>query len=447
MAAVDGPPMPHQQLVFDVACEIDPATGLYFYRNVVVVIVRQAGKTSMSRAKVAHRCITTPAAPVLYTAQDRNKSLRRLQKSFYEPLAASPLGGLLGRPRWANGSEVVRWKNRSEIFIDAPTKKQSGHGETIPEAHIDEAFAHTDARIEQAVSPAMVTVRGAQKWVTSAAGDGDSTFLWGKVEAGRARCEAGTHGRTAYFEWSAPLGSDRDDPATWLGCHPAIGHTIDLETIQAEHDEMEPDEFDRAYLGWWPRAAARPWVIPQDPWRDCGRAPEDVDWDGEPVWSVDVSPERDMAAVGLAGRAASGRVWLEVVAHEEGETWTIPYLTRLRGMFGGTVVAVDGSGPAAALQPELEEAGFTVRRLSLRDKVDACGALHRAALAGTLEHGHDPVLDGALAAAAKRRSGDAWVWARGTSLADITPLYAVTLARFVFVDIAGEDYDVMRSIA
>ena len=29
---------------------------------------------------------------------------------------------------------------------------------------------------------------------------------------------------------------------------PAIGYTVDLDTIRADHDSIEPDEFARAYL-------------------------------------------------------------------------------------------------------------------------------------------------------------------------------------------------------
>ena len=439
------PAMPSQQHVLDVASEIDPATGLYFYRNVVLVDLRQAGKTSISRAKVTHRCLTDPGRPVLYTAQDRNHARRRLEKSFYNPLTKSPFASALGKPRWAAGSEAVRFRNGSEIFIDAATKKDAGHGETLAEAHIDEAFAHQDARVEQSVSPMMVTVRGAQKWVLSAAGDGDSTFLWGKVEAGRARCESGIHGRTAYFEYSAPVDADRDDPATWLACHPAIGYTIDLETLQAEHDEMGEAEFNRAYLGWWPSSKVRPWVIPAASWNDCAIPADQVDWDGEPVWSVDVSPDRDSSAIGFAARTPGARAWLEVVAHEPGTGWVVPHLVKLRESFGGMVVAIDGSGPAGALQPDLEEAGFTVRRLNLREKVDACGALSDDVLAGKVLHGGDTNLDAALASAAKRKSGDAFVWSRGISLDDITPLYVVTLALFVWVELAADDYDIADS--
>lgn len=448
MAAIDGPPMPWQQHVLDVACEIDPATGLYFYRTVVVVVPRQAGKTSVSRSKSVHRAITDPGVPILYTAQDRNKALRRLRKNFYVPIRRSELGSLLGRPRWAAGSEAIRFRNDSEIFIDAAGKKTAGHGETLPEAHIDEAFAHVDSRIEQSVNPMMITVKGAQKWILSAAGDSGSVYLWGKVEAGRARCETGNHGRSAYFEWSTPTDADRDDPATLL-LHPAVGHTIALETLQTEHDDMDPTEYDRAYNGWWPRARAKPWVIPQAPWGAAAIAPDDVSWSGDPIWCVDVAPERDWSAIGYAATASSGRCWLEVAAHDEGTSWVVRHLVTLRAKFGGNLVVLDGSGPAAALQPDLEAEGFEVRRLSLRDKVDACGALHDAVLADppTIEHGGDPALDTALAGAAKRRSGDAFVWARGASFADITPLYAVTLARFVWVQVAGDEYDPNNSTA
>ena len=449
MRAIDGPPMWWQQHVLDVACEIDPATGLYWYRNVVLLVPRQAGKTSVSRSKVTHRCITTQKAPVLYTAQDRNKSLRRLQKSFYDRLSSSPLSPVLDRPRWSNGSEAVRFINGSEIFIDAPTKKQSGHGETIPEAHIDEAFAHPDGRIDQAVGPALIVTQGSQKWVTSAAGDSSSVYLWGKVEAGRALIEAGTKSRTAYFEWSAPDDADRFDPATVLNTHPAVGYTITVDDLFAEQESMDssgPEEWDRAYISRWPRASERPWVIPKQAWRDCAADPETVTWDGAPIWSVDIAPDRDMAAIGFAATTDSGHPWLEVAAHDYGEGWVLPHLEKLRSQFGGEMVVLDGAGPAAALEPELEEAGFAVRRLTQRQKVDACGALYRSAQQGTLLHGNDPRMDAALQSAAKRKSGDAWVWGRGISSDDITPLYSLTMARFVWVEEHANDYDLLDSV-
>lgn len=444
-------PMPWQRDALDVACEIDPATGLFWYRTVVLIVPRQAGKTSLSRGKVSHRCLTD-RHPVLYTAQDRNKSLRRLQKDFYEPLSRSPLAPFLGRPRWSNGSEVVRWKTGAEIFIDAPNSQSGAHGETIPEAHIDEAFAHADARIEQGVSPALITVKGSQKWITSAAGNSESHFLWGKVEAGRARIEALAHdpmklteSRTCYIEYSAPVDADRDDPATWLAAHPAIGYTIDLSDMAGEHESLDAAEFDRAYLGWWPKAAEAPKVFPIEAWNECA-LPEDADaWNGEPVWSVDVAPDRSFSAIGMAAKAvAQGRIFGEVIKHDPGTAWVVAGLIKLRSVFGGNLVVIDAAGSAGSLERDLLDEGFEVRRLAAREKVDACGGIFDAVLERDFAHLGDPVLDGAMAGAAKRNMGagdGGFIWVRGKSLQDITPLYAVTLAWFVMREQLGEDYD------
>lgn len=454
--AKGGDAMPWQREVLDVACELDPATGLFWYSSVVLIVPRQAGKTSLSRGKVAHRCLTD-TRPVLYTAQDRNKSLRRLQKDFYEPLSRSPLASFLGPPRWSNGSEVVRWKTGAEIFIDAPTKKTGVHGETIPEAHIDEAFAHTDARIDQGVSPTMITVKGAQKWITSAAGNSESHYLWGKVEAGRARVEALAHdpakltqSRTCYIEFSAPEGADRADPATWAAAHPAVGHTIDLASLAGQFEELDADEFDRAYLGWWPRADEAPKVIPAGPWGTAALSEDEETWDGTPVWSVDTSPDREWSAIGMAARSVGrGRAFGEVIKHELGTSWVVEAMVKLRNIFGGNLVVLDGAGAASSLGRDLEDEGFEVRRLSSREKVDACGALFDDVLDGKFVHLDDPVLNGAVDAAAKRNmsAGDGgFMWVRGRSLQDITPLYTVTLARYVLMEHLGDDYDIEDSL-
>lgn len=441
------PPMPWQRMVYDLAGEIDPRTGLLWYREVVLLVVRQAGKTSTSRGKITHRCLTEPGSFVLYTAQNRNKSLARLKRSFFGPLSRSPLARELAPPRWAAGSEAVRFRNSSEIFIDAPTKKTAAHGDTLPEAHIDEAFAHHDARIEAAVNPTMITVAGAQKWVMSAAGDSDSTYLWGKVEAGRARCLAGNHGRILYVEFSAPPTADRDDPATWLATHPAIGHTIDLENLQAEHDGMDPDEFNRAYLGWWPTASSRPWVIPKAAVEACMVDEDDTDeWTGIPAWSIDVSPSRDQASIGLAAAHPAARCWVECVAHEPGTGWVIGHLERLSAQFGGRDVALDGSGPAAAMTEDLQGAGFTVHRYGVAERARAIGAIYDDFLAGAIVHGGRQGFLDALKAAVARPVDDVTVWARRRSEDDITEAYAVTLARHLWVQIHGDDYDLDRSL-
>lgn len=441
-------PMPWQRDALDVFCEIDPVTGLYWYRKCILIVPRQAGKTTMTRGKLTHRALTTAGANMIYTAQDRNMARRRLQKTIYNPLNSSPLAPTLGKPNWQNGQEAVKWRNGSELIIisNSPT---SGHGDTLNEAHIDEAFAHRDSHVEQNISPTMITVAGAQQWITSAAGDTNSHFLAGKLELGRALAMANDPtSRTAYIEYSAPLDADRDDPLTWLLCHPAIGHTIQLDDIQAEHDDLDEEEFDRAYMGWWPVAEAQELVIPRAAWNQNFVDPSQPTWQGVPMWALDVSPDRAWASIGLAAKSydPDARAFMEVIDHDEGTAWCAARLENLARRFGGWKVAVDGSGSATALSKDLTDRGLEVIPLSARQKADACGGLYDDAIQGKVHYLDDPTLNDAMASATKINvyGGEAWIFSRGKSRADITPLYAPTLARQAFVLYGG--YDPLLSI-
>jgi Phage Terminase len=430
-------PMPWQRQVLDVACEIDPRTGLYWYRKVIVIVPRQAGKTTMTRGKLTHRALSWEGANMMYTAQDRNMARRRLQKTIYQPLKRSLLAPTLGKPNWQNGQEAVNWKNGSELIIIS-NSETSGHGDTLHEVHVDEAFAHRDSHIEQNVSPTMITVQGSQLWTTSAAGGLNSHYLAGKVELGRALVQANDpSSRVCYIEYSAPLDADREDPRTWLMCHPAIGYTIQAEDIRAELDAMasNPAEFDRAYLGWWPSGQAEETVIPRAAWYANFVDPAMPTWRGMPTWSVDVSPDRSWASIGLAAQSYNpeSRAFVEVIDHmQEGTGWIVARLRDLRARFGGFRVILDGSGSATSLIEDLEADGWTVDKVTAREKADACGGLYDDALQHRVHYLDDDVLNTAMTSATKVNAygGEAWIFNRGKSRADITPLYAVTLARY-----------------
>ena len=55
----------------------------------------------------------------------------------------------------------------------------------------------------------------------------------------------------AYFEWSAADDCDVTDPQEWWGFHPALGHTIEQATIQADFASMPLSEFRRGYCNQW----------------------------------------------------------------------------------------------------------------------------------------------------------------------------------------------------
>ena len=441
-------PMPWQREVCDIFGEIDPNTGMFWYRTCILILPRQGGKTTLIRGKLAHRGIVMPGARMLYTAQDRNKARQRLEETIYNPLRDSPLGKYLGRPRWAAGSEAVRFQNGSVCRIES-LSKTAGHGDTLDEAHIDEAFAHRDNRIEQNVSPTMITVQGAQKLIFSAAGGPESLFLMNKRDKGRALVELGQDSRTAYIEYSAPLDADPDDPMTYLMNHPAITHTIQLDDVIDERINMDAEEFERAYLGWWPKPQATKSPIPMASWTKNYVDPDADTWQGKPLWCIDVSPDRTWSSIALAAKSfyVNVNAFVEVIDHEEGTAWLLNRICELSARFGGKRVVLDGSGAAGSLIQDLKDKGFEVFAFTPQERMYACGGFYDDVIKERVQYVDDPVLTGAMRSAAKVKTnqGESWIFSRGKSMADITPLYSVVLARYGFTTLPVE-YDAMSTL-
>ncbi len=281
MSAKLGKPfMPWQQLVADVVLEIDPETGRLAYQEWGLTVPRQSGKSTFVEAKAAHRCSATGffggRQQVVYTAQTRQKAREKWEEEFVADLEASR--DFRGRIKVhkGNGNEHVRFPNRSKFGLESATEK-AGHGTTLDEAFIDEAFAHQDSRLEQAFGPAMITRLNKQlAWISTAGWLDGSPYLQAKVDLGRLVALDGRRHGIAYFEWSAPEDADPGDPATWRACMPALGHTITEEAIRAEFEKARDagklNEFRRAYLNQWvPKGdAAEEWqVVGKDAWDAC----------------------------------------------------------------------------------------------------------------------------------------------------------------------------------
>jgi len=472
MAKLGAPPMPWQKYVSDVALEIDPDTGLFAHREVGLSVSRQQGKTELCLGAQVHRALAWPRQNIVYAAQDRNMARQRWEDEFWEKIAASALASR-ARIRKTNGNEKILWPGtRSRMGITANTET-AGHGPALDLGFIDEAFKHEDDRLEQAFSPAMTTRPMAQLWWASAGGTTKSVWLNKKRARGREVIEAlwkalaedplAARPRVAYFEWFAPEDMPRDDPATWYATLPALGHTVTEDVIRAELEKMAPAEFDRAYLN-----RTRKPTPPVDPNVPKAAWPGLADVGSKPVPSsvalaVDVSEDRSHASIGAASVRADGRVHLEVVARRPGTDWVVPALVKLRALWSPVAVAIASSGaPAGSLIDDLSGAGIESPKdrahpqrgdlavMRAGDITEACGQLADAMNQGTVRHTDQVPLTAAVNGARTRRNGDAWQLDRTASPVDISPLCAVTFARWALL-VRGpqveEDYDVSDSFA
>ncbi|MFI1030743.1 terminase [Streptomyces sp. NPDC020951] len=458
-------PMPWQRYVWDVAMELDPATGLLWYRHVGLSVPRQQGKTQSLLAVKVHRAQAFKRQRIIYAAQNRSMARERWEDEFWATIEVSRLAHRFVIRKMNGHEAIIARATRSRIGITSNTE-QAGHGPPLDLGMMDELFAHVDDRLEQAFSPAMLTRPTAQLWWASAGGTEKSVPLNKKRKAGRELIEelwrTGVFTRTAYFEWFAPDDLDRADPATWRATLPALGYTVTEEVIQHELETMDAGEFDRAYLN-----RTKKKVPPPDPNVPVSAWPGLLDEGSLPrprqlALAVDVSQDRAYSSIGVASLREDGLVHLELVDRRPGTDWVVPAVSRLKRLWDPAAVAIGSTGtPAGSLIDDLVDAGVTVPEdkdkphrghlvvVRTNDFVEGCGQMADAMTQGTGRHRDQTDLTAAVSGARTRRVGDAWVLDRTASLTDVSPFVAVTLARWALLTrgpLVQNDYDPMANI-
>jgi hypothetical protein len=411
------PLMPWQRQVVDVALEVDES-GELVYREVVLTVPRQSGKSTLLVAMMLWRCVAWGNRQrVAYTAQTGSDARKKVIDDFAPMLMDSPLAAMVQKVYRLNGDPSINFVNGSRIQA-LPTTITAGHGMTLTGGgFIDEAFADVDDRREQALLPAMATCPDAQLWVVSTAGTDESAYLNRKVLTGR-ECAVKGSGRIAYFEWSAPDGCDADDPAVWAECMPALGHTISTAAVEHARATMPDGEFRRAYLNIWTRNDER--VIPGSLW---DRVQSDAAPDGRLVFAVDVTLDRSMASIVAADETGC----VEVVDNRAGVDWLPDRIAELTERHRAPI-ALDAYGPAGVLADVLEERKITPIRYTTRDACFAANLFYDEIVNGTARVRPHDALTLAVAAAEKKPLGSSWLWARMNPRADLSPLHAATIA-------------------
>lgn len=459
-------PMPHQQLVWDVALEYD-SDGRFVYDEVDLSTMRQTSKTTTMFCKKVWRLtmgsrMWGPQRST-YTMQLRAKARAKLEKDFAEVLLRSPTAkrsfreivNAKARPVKAsdwklslnNGSEHIMFGRGNYLQIDAPSAI-GGHGDVLDDGDIDEAFAHQDDAIEQGMKPSMATRWNRQLWVGSTAGDERSFYWYDKVLAGRRQIESGAMSRTAYFEWSIPDEADIDDEDVWWAHMPALGHTIPPEFIRAELEsarrrvtEGGEDLWRRGYGNQWPHppvltAEMRPSKLPPECWRSTAILAKDAARIADSAFAVDVTVDGSFGSVSSAGGSMQ-YPYIECFEHRQGTGWVPSRLVdlakkNLKARFG-----INGAGPAGALVGPIllafADAGIRADRLVQLNAVEyrqACGNLFLSCVEGRLRHsidGQGP-LDLAASDATERTVGDAFAWEVRQATVPISPLTSSTIA-------------------
>ena len=390
-----------------------------------LAVPRQNGKNGAIEIRELHGMVTL-GERFLHTAHEvktARKAFTRLLSFFENERQYPELAGLVREIRKTNGQEAIVLKNGGSVEFIARSKG-SGRGFSVDVLIMDEAQELSEDSLA-ALLPTISASPNPQQIMT---GTPPGPTANGEVFT-RLR-NAGNEAkdrRLCWLEWGCEGAVDLDDRGAWAAANPALGIRLSYDTTTDERAAMDDDTFARERLGMWAVANSHA-VIDGRTWAKLADQSSVIV--GPISVGVDVSPNRDMASVAVAGFRADGRRHVEVTENRRGADWLQGYLLALHDAQDLRLVVIDEASQASAMLPFLREAGVNIEPSSGRDMGRACATFYNEAMNDRLRHIDAPVLNSALGGARKRDIGTEglWGWSRKNSQTDITPLVAVTLA-------------------
>jgi hypothetical protein len=435
---------PWQEAFLDDALAETP-DGRWAAFEVALIVPRQNGKGSVLEALELAGLFLFDEQLILHSAHEFKTAQEAFRRVLTLIQSTPDLERLVQRVRTSHGEEGVELRTGQRLrFVARSTG--SGRGFSGDRVILDEAY-NLSPDAMRALLPTLSARPNPQLVYTSSAPleRDESTVLRKLCRRGRAQSRGEVPPTMAYAEFCADRDDDDSDPRVWAQANPGCPHRISVEHIRKEREALDLDGFRQERLGIWDDSDdVGEQVLPAEEW--SAAQADDVGIDGQPSFALDVSQDRAWSAFAAAGSSTidAGRLAVEVVDNRRGTGWVVSRAAALLERWGGELAVAKGS-PAASLIPDLVAAGVPVCEVSSEDQIRACGQLYDAVIEGRMHHRGQPVLDVAVRGAGKRDVGDAWVWSRRRSSADISPLVAVTLAagHHGYEPPAGDEWDVI----
>ena len=421
---------PWQQLVLEVGLA-ERADGKWAASQVGLVVPRQNGKSAVFEALILAGLFLFGERTVVYSAHEFKTAGETFLRVRSLIDGCPDLSRLVKQVHLSKGAEGIELTTGQRLKVISRTAG-SGRGFSTGQLLIDEAYKLSTLAFA-ALFPTMAAMTNPQLWMGSSAplDDPNSDLLRRLIKRGRAGAPD-----LAFLEWSA---ASADAPDAIQQANPSLGiepHGTKLRLIEAAREAMDPESFDREFLGIFPEEPdAEKRVIPEAEWNACAEPTSKVT--GRVVPAFDLSPDRRSVTFVVAGEAGA-RVHLELADDPTNRTapTTTAIVARAKHLTStlGSPIAVAKGSPAFSLEPDLIAADVPYRVVDTAEHAQACGSFVTAVKDRTLAHLHDDDLNRAVDGAASRDYGDgAWLWSRRKASADITPLVAVTLARWVLI--------------
>lgn len=445
---------PEQKLALD-AMYAERPDGRLVALEFAIVAPRQNIKTHLFKAAAWGDLLLFDQNLVVWTAHEFNTAMEAFRDMCQLVEGCSEISRRVKRIVNANGDEGIEFTSGQRLRFKARTKG-GGRGITGDRVFLDEAFALQAAHLGSLL-PTMAAKSATgnpQVRYGSSAGLIYSEMLRRLRDRGRPGGDPGL----IWLEWCAgekpcaTVGCDHrfgtagcalDDRELWQEANLAMGRRIDPEFIAVMRRSLPPEEFAREFLGWWDEPVIGGGGIPADSWAACADRKAKI---SEPcVLAFDVAPGHMSGAIATCGGP------VHVTEHRAGTAWIVEELGKRTKEHDVSAVGMDPTGPAGALLPDLEKAGFVIRTsktpdgllvlLDGRESTQACEGFLSGVVDRTLVHRDELALNTAVEGAGRRQVGDSWKWSRRDSAVDICPLVAATIAKWLYGQARSSEAD------
>lgn len=402
-----------------------------------VIVPRQNGKGGILEALELFWIFLSREPLILHSAHEFKTSTEAFLRLLSYIENNDWLRKRCKKPRTSHGEEGFELLDGSSRLRFVARSNASGRGFTGHKIIFDEAF-NLPAAVMAALFPTLTSVPDPQiLYTTTTPAEIDDKSV--TIRQVRARALSDNPGRVAWLEWSNEADVDPQSREAVRVSNPAYGIRINDDYIDEEIGTLTVEKYLVERLGVWPEDT------------DAARVIRDAEWAlsvdhtsqiaHEPTFAIDVTPDRSMTAIGVAGLRSDNKAHVEVVEHAPGTEWVVDYMLGVAETSDSgepTFVVIDPGSPAGSLIVDLEAAGIQVIKATGQNGSQAAGLLYQMATAidlihdlpkPQLRHFHDPRVNAALAGAAKKETGDGgFCFSRKTSTSDISCLVAITLA-------------------
>lgn len=401
--------------------------------GVVISIPRQVGKTFLIGAIIFALCLLHPNLTVIWTAH-RVRTARETFRAMQGFARRKSIAPFVDRVIRGAGDEAVAFKNGSRILFGA---RQTGFGRGFTKVDIlvfDEAQILQEDALDDMVpgtnqSPNPLVIFTGTPPKATDPGEVFTRF--------RRESLAGEVDDVLYIELSA---DPECDPEKWppgfidwvqvAKANPSFPKWTPRAAVMRMLRLLGLASFRLEGLGIWLDDDAEKATIKKSVWAALHAEPPTS---GNLALGVKFSLDGQRVSLAVVRRPVEGPLYGEVLAERhvtDGLGWLVDLLVPLSRKV--SVIVIDGKSGAGDLRQRLMDQKARERVLifpTTAQVIEAHSMMLGAVTDGTFSHGNQAGLNGAVAAATKRKIGTlgGWGW-EAIGDGDVNPLDAMTLA-------------------